>query len=433
MRPLIAGALVIVVALGTGWWWALVNELATPLSQSGHHDFFAFYSAATLVHDGRAGDLYNAGAVTTVERGIWPQPTGYAGYMPFLNPPSAAVVLSPLATLSFGGARITWFLISVAVVVGSALLLTRGHTRRVQTLGMLVALATFPAYQAFVEGQWSFVLLLGTLLALLAWRRGRQWVAGIALVVLWLKPPLLLLVLIWLLLTRRWRVAAAAVAAVIALTVITLPWTGMGANLAYLQYLVNVSAAHASGGGAAGAAAWEGAFANMEGLLGLGATLAGQANALATDIVSAVLALALIGYFAWTTQRDWLCKPIPLNVVLAALCTGLLLDPHLYAQDCVLLLLLAAVTLERLQWTRFRAGLALYAVSDETAAVAVLLVTALLMDLAAVDTYSLQGYPVPPLHLFTFALIGLIVAFTWRRLPDGVRAAAARAIPRRSR
>lgn len=88
-----------------------------------------------------------------------------------------------------------------------------------------------PAYQTLTEGQWSFVMLHGCLGALAAGRRGHPWLAGVALTVLWLKPPLLLLVLVWLLLTRHWRVAWGMVGTVIAVTMATLPWTGVGANV----------------------------------------------------------------------------------------------------------------------------------------------------------------------------------------------------------
>ena len=396
---LLTAALAIVLALGGPWWWALINEIASPISQSCHHDFFAFYSAATLIREGHAQDLYNASVLTALERSIWPQPTGYAGYMPFLNPPSAAVILSPLASLSFATAREVWLCISVVIAVACGLLLTSGRALRVRAIAVAVVLAAFPTYQALVEGQWSFVLLLGSLGALIASRRGHEWLAGVALVALWLKPPLLLLVLVWLVLTRRWRIAGGAVAAVAVLTLVTLPWTGIGADVAYAQYLGGVSVAHAAGGGAAGSTAWEGAFPNMEGVIGLAATLVGQTHAVAVDVLTAVIAAALVVYFVWATRHVWLSRPLPLRVALAALCLGLLLDPHLYAQDCVLLLVLCAVALPR--------------VRAAATASAVLLGIAVVMDFSAIDTYSIQGYPVPPLHLLTFALIGGVIALTW--------------------
>jgi hypothetical protein len=400
-----------VVALGAVWWWALIGEVFGPITQSGHHDFFAFYAAGTLVRKGRASDLYDASALTTLERGIWPYPTGYAGYMPFLNPPSAAALLSPFSLITFGAARILWFVLSVVIALACALLITMGRTPRVRVAGIVVTLASFPAYQTLVEGQWSFVLLLGALVALVAAWRGYPWLAGIALVTLWLKPPLLLFVLIWLLLSNRRRIAAGAIAGVVALTLVSLPWTGIGPDLAYVQFAAGVGVAHAAGGGAAGSTLWEGAFNNMEGLIGLAATIVGQSRPLAVDLLTAVMAIALIAYFVWATRPFWLRRPTPPVVVLAALSLGLLLDPHLYAQDCILVLVPVAVILRRIGSFGARAGLVIRGMRPETAEVALLIAAAVLMDLSAIDTFSIQGFAIPPLHLFTFALIAGVVVF----------------------
>src|SRR5438309_1932858 len=162
---------------------------AGPMPESGHHDFFAFYSAGRLIREGQPQSLYDASTLTALERHIWPHPTGYAGYMPFLNPPSAAVILSPLALLPFATARLLWLAISIALAIACAVVLTSGRDLRTRGLAVVAVLATFPAYQTFTEGQWSFVILLGALGALVMARRHLDWLAGALLLSLWLKPP----------------------------------------------------------------------------------------------------------------------------------------------------------------------------------------------------------------------------------------------------
>jgi hypothetical protein len=286
---------------------------------------------------------------------------------------------------------------------------------RLRALAVLVVLATFPAYQTFTEGQWSFVLLLGSLAALIAARRGHQTLAGIALSVLWLKPPLLVLVLIWLLLTRHWRIAATAVGAVIAATAVALPWTGIDANINYARYLVDVVAAHAGGAGAAGQTAWEGALPNMEGLIGLAATLFGQQNALAVDAATALLAALLVGFYAWAMRTHWRDRPMRLGHVLAAVCLGLLLDPHLYAQDCALVIVLVALVLSRAQTEPMPRRRGEPGADSIRAQAAILLAGAVLLDLSAIDTYWVQGLVFKPLHIFTFVLIAGVVVAAWPR------------------
>jgi hypothetical protein len=408
-----------IAGLGAVWIQSATVELTGPITPSGHHDFFAFYSAATLVHDGHPQALYDAGTLTALQRQLYPHPVGYAGYMPFINPPAAAAFLSPLATLTESTARLVWLLISVGLAVACALVLTAGRGIRVRLAALLVVLATFPAYQTFTEGQWSFVLLLGCLVALVAARRGHETLAGVALGVLWLKPPLLVLVLIWLLLTRHWRVAEGMAGAVIAATAVALPWTGIQANLNYARYLGDVVAAHAGGAGAAGQTAWEGALPNMEGLIGLAATVFGQQNALAVDTATVAVAALLVGFFAWAMRSHWRDRPLRLGYVIAAVCLGLLLDPHLYAQDCVLVVVLVALVLGRTP-VRTTPGATPRRVSLR-AQVAVLLGGAVLLDLSAIDTYWTQGLVPKPLHLFTFVLVAGVVVAAWPRAGGAAR------------
>src|SRR5207302_818750 len=229
--PLLTTGLLIVGTLGVAWWVSLISEFAGPITQSGHHDFFAFYSAGTLIREGQPQSLYDASTLTALERHIWPHPTGYAGYMPFLNPPSAAVILSPLALLPFATARLLWLAISIALAIACAVVLTSGRDLRTRGLAVVAVLATFPAYQTF-------------------------------------------------------------------------------------------TAAHATGSGAVGSTTWEGALLNMEGLIGLAATFAGQAHPLAVDVLTGVMAAGLLAYFVWATRSRWLARPLPLQVALAALSLG---------------------------------------------------------------------------------------------------------------
>ncbi|MBV8301956.1 MAG: DUF2029 domain-containing protein [Candidatus Dormibacteraeota bacterium] len=389
-RALITATLLALCAAAGLWLTWLIGELSGPISQSGHHDFFAFYAAATLVHQHQAQLLYDAPAVTAIERQIFNHPTGYAGYMPFLNPPSAAAVLSPLASLSEASARFVWLGVDLVCAALSAWLLTLGFSAKIRLLGVLAVFGTFPAFQTLVEGQWSYVMLLGALAAIPLARRNHPFLAGAALVVLWLKPPLFLLVVVWLVCTGRWRLLSGAVAAVAVLTLVTLPLTGIDANLNYVSYTLSVTGAHLSGGGAAGSTAWEGAFPNMEGLLGVAAAIVGQQHTVAVDVLTLVLSLLVVAVLVWTMHGRWTVRPADLQVVVAAMLAALLLDPHLYAQDCILLLLPVGVLLAP-------------RVSDHHA-VRLLLACCVLLDLATIDTLWSQGMFPAPLHLFTLCV-----------------------------
>jgi hypothetical protein len=394
--------------LGVVWIQSAIAEFVGPITASGHHDFFAFYAAATLVRTDQPQLLYDASVLTHLQRQIFPQPVGYAGYMPFLNPPSAAVLLSPLAALSEQSARLVWLSISLVLGAACVLVLAWGRDRRIRALTALVVVASFPTYQTLVEGQWSFVMLLGCLGALAAGRRGHYYLAGSALALLWLKPPVLGLVLLWLVLTRNWRTAAGMVGAVLAFTVITLPWAGVSSDVNYLGYLLSVSAAHVGGAGAAGQTAWEGALPNMEGLIGLAAAIVGQQHPFAVDAITALLVVMFVGVFAWGMRGHWLDQPLALRYVLAAVGLAFLLNPHLYAQDCVLLLVFVALAFSRMHSPRVsESGGSLRAQA------AVLLAVGVMMDLSAIDTYWAQGLFFRPLHLLTLLLMAGVVILVW--------------------
>jgi hypothetical protein len=412
---LLAIVLAICAALGALWIGSAVSELTGPITAAGHHDFFAFYSAATLVHDGHPQSLYDAGVFTSLERAIYPHPTGYAGYMPFNNPPSAAVLLAPLAALSESSARLAWLLVGLVLAIACALILTAGRSAFIRGLGVFVVLATFPAYQTLTEGQWSFVMLLGCLVALAAARRHHPWLAGAALAVLWLNAPVLLLVLLWVLLSRRWRVAGGMVAGVGAVTLATLPWTGVAVNVTYMHHLTSVLSAHVSGAGAAGQAAWEGALTNMEGLIGLAAAVLGQRNALAVDVATGLASMLLVAFFAWAMRGRWGDRPLALRYGLAAACVGLLLDPHLYAQDCVLILVLVALVFARIPPERAGGSRATVRGPSLRIEASALLAGAVLMDLSAIDTLGINGGVVWPLHLLTIALVCGVLILGWPR------------------
>ncbi len=412
---LVLGAGVCLV-LASLWVVAAAGELSAPVTTSGHHDFLAFYAVASLVRSHHAASLYDPAVITAMERRIFPHPTGFAGYMPFNNPPVAAVLLSPLAAVGEAPARLVWLGVNVAMALVCVALATAGRRPVTRLLAVLLVLGTFPAYQALIEGQWSFVLLVGCLAALLAARTGHTTLAGAALAVLWLEAQLLVLVLAFLLVSRHWRTAAAMVATVVAATLLTLPWAGPGVEVAYLHHLGGVLGSHVGGAGAAGATAWEGGLTNMEGLIGLGAALFGQRHAVAVDAFTAVMSLALLAYLGWAL-RDLLRtrRPLSLPSALALVCAGMLLDPHLYGQDCLLAVVLVALLLA----SPLPRGAGAWPHREEAA---VLVGAALLLDLAAIDTLWIQGSFPAPLHLFTLALLAGALVLPW---PDA-RARCAR-------
>lgn len=131
------------------------------------------------------------------------------------------LLVLPFAALDLGWAAAAWLAFSLCVLGGGLFLLIQAYYDKPLPVGefTLVALFTF-TYRAVLvsmnNGQITFLLFF--VLALFLWlvRRERPFLAGIALSFVILKPNAFVLFVpafgLWLLLRRRWRVVAGAVA-----------------------------------------------------------------------------------------------------------------------------------------------------------------------------------------------------------------------------
>ena len=395
----------VLVAAGGIQLAALLDELAGPMSSGIHHDFLAFYAAGKLVLEGRPSELYDAGALTAIQRSVIPFPVGANGYMPFINPPFAAVAFAPIAALPAQLARVAWAALSLAMLVLAGLWMARPLPvlQRVATT-LLVALS-FPAYHSLAEGQWSAAMLLAGVAALWAARRGSWGLAGLFLAAWWLKPQLVLLPLVALALDRRWTAVGWTVLGGVALVVASLPFVGVGIYLQYAGYLVAVGLSHFNGAGAVARSVWQGDLATTEGLNGLFVGYLGQAQVTLVDVLWGVLSIALV--LLWLVAA-WFERPrfdsLPgRRMIAAGIGIVLLVNPNLFIQDTVLVFLLLPALWPLPAGTYWR----------ETIGMAILAAVVLLDQ---------------PLgtHLFTLALLAIVVALCASAIASSPRGVASR-------
>ena len=219
----------------------LVGNQFTPADKSVTremlgHDFLAFYTAGSLVRQGRSHELYNLQSVRTFE-----QATGHAAgleigksFGPWWNPPFYALLFEPLSKLPYPRALAVWRWINL-IALGGAIALLCGMVRRstgagVATWGLvpLLVLTSMPFVQGFSHGQNTFTSLLLLTLAVVAWRGGRGVLAGAAAGLLFYKPQLAAVVALALIADLGWS-AAAGVAlsgvALLAINCVALPGT----------------------------------------------------------------------------------------------------------------------------------------------------------------------------------------------------------------
>ena len=397
------------IAVGLGLAVVLVGELAVPLAEGAHHDFLAFYAAGKLVLDGQAASLYDAPALAAIQRTIIPTPVGANGYMPFINPPFAAVAFAPLAALPAQAARATWALVSLALLAIAAARIARPLPGRERVVGALLLVLSFPAYHSLAEGQWSAAMLLGGLEALEAARRGSWQLAGLALATWWLKPQLIALPLLALALDRRWGTVAWSVLGGAALTLASLPFVGLGVYGTYVGYLVQVGISHFTGAGAVARSVWQGNLATAEGLNGLLVGYLGQGSVVSVDALWGALVAGLVGLWlvACRFQRPGFASPSGRRMLAAGIGVVLLVNPNLFVQDCVLVFLLLPALWPLASPGYWRASVAV----------------------AGIAAVTLLDQPLSS-HLFTLVLLGVVVALCLSSIADARRQGSLEQHPR---
>jgi hypothetical protein len=186
-------------------------------------DFIEYWSAAKLTLDGQNPcdanlllPLQQANGRTTDEAVMmW-------------NPPWSLAVVLPLGLIPAREAQLLWLLVNFAAIVycGDRLWLLLDGRRERRWLGWAIALTAMPTLFALQSGQIGPLLLLGAVLFLECERRGWDFAAGSATVLLAVKPHLAYL--IWAAIgldaiaRGQWRIVLGGVVAGLACSVIPL-------------------------------------------------------------------------------------------------------------------------------------------------------------------------------------------------------------------
>jgi Glycosyltransferase family 87 len=383
----LASVAVVLVSVGSALVLILVRELGAPIVAGSHLDYLAFYAAGRLVLEHDPAGLYLASAITAIERTIIAVPVGANGYMPFINPPFAAVALAPFAGLPPQLARVAWAGLNLVALTGASIWVAWPLAGRQRIAAALLVALSFPAYHALAEGQSSAVLLLGGIAAVQAARVGSWRLAGLALATFWLKPQLIVLPLLALALDRRWTAVAWSLLGGGALVAASLPFVGIGSYATYLGYLVGVGVSHFNGAGAE--SVWAGALGSLEGLNGLLVGAFGQGSVVVVDVLWAILVAGALGIwlYACRWQRPGFETPAARQMLAAGIGIVLLIDPNLFPQDCLLVFLLVPALGPTTRADYWRVVVAL----------------ALVAALAAL-----------PAHLFTIALLAVVIVWCAR-------------------
>jgi hypothetical protein len=178
-------------------------------------DFLGFWAPARLILTG--GNPYAASQLLPLEHIVGLPATEPMRGM--FNPPWALAFVMPFGIFSHPAGRIVWLSLSFVVLMFCAGLTWRLYQGpgRYGWLPYAVAATFVPTLSVLASGQIGFLILLGLVGFLYFERRGKETLAGMALVSTLIKPQLVYLVplalLLWSISRRRWRMLLGMTAA----------------------------------------------------------------------------------------------------------------------------------------------------------------------------------------------------------------------------
>jgi len=178
-----------------------------------------------------AGDrLWNEGAVATWE-------TAESAAVGFVNLPILAWLFVPFGLLGEPAAGWAFLALGIAAIATTYALLLRLGDFNVGTGAMLALsiLASGPLVNSLREGNTTHFVLLLLVVALLLWRAGKEYAAGLVLGLCALFKLPLMLIGLYVLLRGRWRVVAGGASAIVGAGLLSLAVFGLEINVGWYQ------------------------------------------------------------------------------------------------------------------------------------------------------------------------------------------------------
>jgi hypothetical protein len=322
-------------ALVIAGWLAFLWSQATvgPLDRFGTLrgvDFLQFYASAWFLAHGRSGELYDFQTFASQLPALVPGARDLL-YLP-IYPPQLALLMSPLGLASYLPALGAWTAVSVACYLGTVWQAFKRIPRvaAFRSAAWPLALGFPPLLLLVAHGQIAALALPLMLAAWVALDTRRPLLLGLALGAMAFKPTLGAFALVALVLAPSWSLAAGIVVSIAAQALLVVATLGRGPLAAYHEVLREL--VH-------GAAGFEPKLWAMHNLRGAISLAAGSGTLAATMYIIGIALVMWLARRAWRRHNSSLARFAVLGV------TGIVLNPHLYVYDLVLLLVpLACVT-----------------------------------------------------------------------------------------
>jgi Glycosyltransferase family 87 len=370
--------------------YAITWAQVTPSRERGT-DFSASYVAALLLRSGNGAQLYDQQLEHA--RHLELLPAGTVIDLPFITPPTTALLVLPLVAFDAGTAFRVWSLLELAMLVLAVWIAIRAgpwsplRMRGPRAAVLLMAIAGGGTYAFLLLGQIDGITAIGLAAAYAAWRKDRPGPAGfwLGLAFAATKPHLAIGLAIWLLARRDWRALTGAVAScavVAAVSLVLVGPAGIGGFISALGFAYGNTPGTSTLGIPGLVASW----------LGSGALPA------AIGVIGSLIALAGCALLGARSRGNLMGLEASLA---GAAALSLVASPHLLAHDLVILAPAFA-------WCAARAAVADASPWPGLATLRVVAAWAIISVFAFLDTGN--SAPAPPGRLVPLGLLGVGVA-----------------------
>ena len=296
-------------------------------------DFAGCYAPGLISrHDG-AAKIYDLQKQIQVQQNT----LGRTEFLLYAYPPFHVMLFEPLARLSYAQAYVIWGFVNVALWMFFAYLM-RPHASipRDPLQYFMLCFLFMPAWANLVLGQNSLILLVLYTLTFICLKRRQDYLAGIFLGLGLLKYHLVLPFALICLLRGKWRMMAGFVLTGSVLAALSFATVGSAGVLSYVHLLVDIAKNPAS-------PVYESFSARhiMPTVRGLVAALLGPGVSSGwINALAALVSIGLVLFTAWRWRREE--RRVDSDsmglMFAAALTVSLLVTPHLYTYDLVLML-----------------------------------------------------------------------------------------------
>ncbi len=210
----------------------VISRLFSPIYSIG--DFRAQYAGARIAHAGKISNLYDIDVQHAAQKSFLPTlPKNLL--LPFYSPPVVALLLAPIGGLPFNQAYLLFCSVQLVLFLLSLFLLFRS-TSLPKTQILLLSTAYTTIWMGILHGQLSSLWMFSIALFWYLYQNNREFAAGLAISLLFLKLYLIIVPLIFFIVFRQWRIIGGIVTGIFVIAAVTLLIVGVDGVRHYVEF-----------------------------------------------------------------------------------------------------------------------------------------------------------------------------------------------------